>query len=615
MTRRIILIVVGALIVLALMFVLWFWLFGKQAEVQENLGGFGAGEDRPPGTGVDPGDGGTQTLIGGTADTQGGNVQTPLYVSPAYIPPTTGPEDFEPDDTDFDVPGVSWLDGSGGGGVAFDPTPINQINNVNIEGTAYFTGTPGGGGSGGVGLGGSLLGVAGGCVAQYLTVKAGATLTTLANRGVNWLVSIFTGGVVGREEVYDADTDANLQGQALIDCMVRSLAKIAIQQITAQTVNWINSGFNGEPAFVQDFGKFFTDVADRAAGDVIQGSDLSFLCSPFQLQVRIAIAQSYARRSSSAAAQSCTLTDVVGNVENFMSGTFSEGGWPGLISFTTVPTNNPFGAYASAQVVLNNRIAGDIELADRKISLGGFLAQEECTGPLDLRTGKNGPPCKIISHGSTIEAALDSVIEADLRGLELASSIDQILSALLNSLVTNIFQKGLANVSGRDVGGLSAEDAQASTEAGVLLQALQAAVQRAQQYASVQQGSIQDIQNAQQNLTNLQNCWAGKNSSNAAAAEAQIQTLEARVPGYNSNITRANTAIARVAQIQTQALSAADVTGVRAAATALTQAEGLGTLITGADVTLAQQNRTTLQSEMAAINQQTSLGLNQCYAS
>src|SRR3989344_4857324 len=96
MTRRIILILVGALLILALMFALWFWLFGKKADVEENLGGFGTADDR--------GGGG------------GDNIQTPLYVTPTYVPPDSGapssPGDFDD--------GVDWLDGSdgasGGGG-------------------------------------------------------------------------------------------------------------------------------------------------------------------------------------------------------------------------------------------------------------------------------------------------------------------------------------------------------------------------------------------------------------------------------------------------------------------------------------------------------------------
>ena len=76
------------------MFLLWFWLFGKQGEVEENLGEFGtAGERGAQGTGSGT-NGSTQTIIGGTTDTipSGGgsgstNIQTPLYVTPTFDAP------------------------------------------------------------------------------------------------------------------------------------------------------------------------------------------------------------------------------------------------------------------------------------------------------------------------------------------------------------------------------------------------------------------------------------------------------------------------------------------------------------------------------------------------
>jgi len=179
MTRRIILILVGAFVVLALMFALWFWLFGKQTTVEEQLGGFGAADNRGAGVGTGAGTGGnTQTLIGGTTDTNGAggtsNIQTPLYVSPPYTPPDISSGSGYSGGGSYTPPDVDWLDGStsGGEGVGFNPTPINAVNNIDIEGTAYFTGSVSAGSPGGVGLGGALLGVAGGCVAQYLTQKA-----------------------------------------------------------------------------------------------------------------------------------------------------------------------------------------------------------------------------------------------------------------------------------------------------------------------------------------------------------------------------------------------------------------------------------------------------------
>src|SRR3989344_1283862 len=117
----------------------------------------------------------------------------------------------------------------------------------------------------------------------------------------------------------------------ILSCLARAVARAMLQQITISTVNWINSGFSGSPSFISNYQQFFTNVADQAAGSFIQGSDLAFLCSPFRLQVRIAVAQAYLRY-----APSCTLTDVTSNIQGFMND-FTQGGWPAYLSFTTAP--------------------------------------------------------------------------------------------------------------------------------------------------------------------------------------------------------------------------------------------------------------------------------------
>src|SRR6185369_9942155 len=104
---------------------------------------------------------------------------------------------------------------------------------------------------------------------------------------------------------------------------------------------------NGQPSFVQNFNQYFANVADQAAGEFIKGSSLSFLCSPFAPQIKIAIAQRYANRNHAA---TCSLTKVTNNINGFLRGAWGAGGWGGLLQLTTVPTNNPYGALAYAQV-------------------------------------------------------------------------------------------------------------------------------------------------------------------------------------------------------------------------------------------------------------------------
>ena len=132
-----------------------------------------------------------------------------------------------------------------------------------------------------------------------------------------------------------------------LDMAARIAAQIAIQRIVASTVEWANTGFEGNPAYVTDPKQYFSDLSDGIAGEFILGSDLSFLCSPFQTQIRLALRQSYVRPNPF----QCTLTQVVGNIENFY-GDFSQGGWDAWFSMTQNPTNNPYGAYLEAKIEL-----------------------------------------------------------------------------------------------------------------------------------------------------------------------------------------------------------------------------------------------------------------------
>jgi len=641
------------------MFLLWFWFFSGK-ENPETSGTFGTGQDATGGdAGV--GDNNFQYPLGGTPnDTTGGstgdsNVQTSvLGVAPA-------PESLRPSSPSgpsapssgvaytgdyIYVPGVVWLDGSyvtppspaapaspsapspaapaspttpignigsgstgGGAGVLFDPTDINDVTDATIRGRAYFnfdekvTEDEFNAAFG-------IAGLAAACAAEFLTERAVVLAGTKALAAAQGILSTipFIGGA-SPENVYDAASDANQITDNLFDCVVRALARAAIQTITAQTVSWINSGFEGKPAFVQNFNKFFTQVADQAAGEFIQGSALSFLCSPFQLDVRVAIAMSYAQRNV-AQAQTCTLSSVVDNVEGFIDGNFNEGGWPGLISFTTEPSNNPFGAYMTAQARLNNQILFDTANAERKISVGGFLSKEECDPP-------GSDNCKIVTPGSTIESALEATLKTNLDSLQFADSIDDIISALTNQLITKTLYEGLGNLKGevQGVDGRTPEEKDATRAAKDLLKELRAAVRYSEQYGAVQQGSIRDIQAVQDALTDLQNCYISHNNASLANQTAtRIATLERRVTTYNERILSANKSIVRIQTLQSEALAATTKKKVAEVADKLETRTERDRIYSQADVTTAQQDRSALQREMDAEERAVLAELAQCNA-
>lgn len=219
----------------------------------------------------------------------------------------------------------------------------------------------------------------------------------------------------------------------VLDDIAFTIAKLALQQITKSIIQWINSGFKGSPAFITDLGAFLQNSADKIAGEVIYGSDLKALCSPFALNIRISLQLKYAAKDTPVR---CTLSGVVNNVENFLGGNFASGGLPGWFEMTVNPNNNFFGASASAESFLFGRLQAKKEIDLNKLIWGsGFLSKEICEGTDD---GKER--CRIVTPGETISEALNFTLSTGERTLIEADEINEVISALFAQLAQQALQ-------------------------------------------------------------------------------------------------------------------------------------------------------------------------------
>jgi hypothetical protein len=502
------------------------------------------------------------------------------------------------------------------------PRTANELNQGSVSGNPTILPGSGVGDDGDKALGVALLGA--GIGAALCT--AGFTPGVLSGAGfsaVNRVTAVPVSNIALETGAVDTAVRENF-----LNCIARTIARAAIQQITASVVNWINSGFNGKPSFVTNYKQFFTNVADQAAGEFIRGSGLSFLCSPFQAQIRIAVAQSYARRN----AQSCTLSSVVRNLTSFTNGgQFSQGGWRGLLSLTNTPTNNPFGAYTYGQNALATVQVNALNQKQQDYTLGrGFLSSEKevCNGPI-VNGKRTGCVKSVTTPGSTIAESLNKTLGVSQDSLNLAKSFDEIINALISQLMVRTLQGGLSSLSGTQgyaANFLTPAQQQAQAEAQAMLTDMQGRVNLAQQYGSVWQGAIADIQNTQQQLQSLLNCWETASSSvsdpqkrataqaNAVNVAAARDFYTSQIDAYNLKITKTNESIALLQELQTQAIgitSAGDVAAVKAA---YNQALASGNIISQTDVTNAQQDRATLQTALASRNNQTASEMQQCYA-
>ncbi|MFA6536406.1 MAG: hypothetical protein WC250_00565 [Candidatus Paceibacterota bacterium] len=297
-------------------------------------------------------------------------------------------------------------------------------------------------------------------------------------------------------------TNAEKVRTYVLNNIAYTVAKGIARQLTTSIVNWINSGFNGSPAFVTNPTQFLINTADRIAGDLIEGSELGFLCDPFRLDIRLALGLKYRPFYDKV---TCSFTGVVNNVRNsvsgFTDGNFRNGGWGSWLTLTNQPQNNVFGAYLESQNELEIRIAGQRILESKKLDWGGgFLSWEtNCRDvPLPGDSGFVGPTlpgttanavgsgfvgpvnsgagqvrrqqtCDIATPGSVINDQLKKALGSGIDQLNLADDFNEIVNALVVQMVTQVAGGGSnrPNTVG-NTGGLKGAS-QASTGGGAPL--------------------------------------------------------------------------------------------------------------------------------------------------
>ena len=216
-----------------------------------------------------------------------------------------------------------------------------------------------------------------------------------------------------------------------LDGIAFGIAKTLLKGVTNSLLNWINSGFQGSPAFVTDLDGFLLDVADQAAGEFIYGTELGVLCSPFALDIRLALDIEY--QQSQFYEPVCTISGIVDNIENFSAGTFSAGGWPGWFELTQNPNNNPTGAYLAASAELSARLINAEGRSLEILSANDFFLNIEVCDEVHSSTGKK-TECQTSTPGHVISTQLNEALGLGQDALIEADEINEIIGALFAQL-------------------------------------------------------------------------------------------------------------------------------------------------------------------------------------
>jgi len=221
-----------------------------------------------------------------------------------------------------------------------------------------------------------------------------------------------------------------------------------VHMMVQQIIGWVQGG--GKPQFITNWKGFLASASNEAAGLAIQELAPG-LCRSFSPLIRVRLESVYL---SGRRPVSCTLDQVVGNIQNFYRD-FSSGGWVAY-GATVSPDGNYFGSlFETAQIVdAQARAAKEAALAEGQ-SGKGFESNKTCvkshTEPDPNNVTLDITVCdqyEITTPGSAAAGALDTAIGAPLHRIVNAQDIAALVNALVNSALTRLVQTGTKGISG-----------------------------------------------------------------------------------------------------------------------------------------------------------------------
>lgn len=423
-----------------------------------------------------------------------------------------------------------------------------------------------------------------------------------------------------------------------LDTIALIIAKSAASAITQSIVTWINSGFEGNPAFVTDLEGFMLNVADEAAAEYISylGDETqALLCTPFTPDIQIALTIDYAKTSSKHSAPRCSLDEVFANVErleNFIDGSFDEGGLDGFFNVAVNQQNNPYGSYLHAKSEMAIRLSDQLSVEANVIDWGaGFLSKKDCQPKqsgniVDLANRFPGRDlveegdqwCAIVTPGKTIENELANVLGSGIRQLELADELGEIVTALMAQLAQQVITgaRGLLGTnqanssSGRsyfDEARLQQTTRTQGTLTSGINSTISSSISTEEDYRDLHQSTLTVAGEANSLLQNLEACLQAHSPSNPLLANTFAfvtgarQTINAAMTSATSEISAANTSLAILHDFEDQMVGTTATAELEAIFDDLTLHLNSGITHREADLSRAEPRQEAAQAELEEI--------------
>ncbi len=316
-------------------------------------------------------------------------------------------------------------------------------------------------------------------------------------------LSSLTGSLLGQANGEVPVTDASTHSkESCLDAIAYTAAKIVLAKITESTLNWINTGFAGSPTFVQNPGTFFQSIADEQVSTFTAQIAFDPNNFPFgRITAQNIIGSIQKQLDYNAKVSSGNLLNYDNNpnipyaqrFDNFTNDFLYGGGWDGYLAVTQITQANPFDSYIQSV----NQIGPVVNAAKQQANpitqvtaelqqSGGFLTLKKCTKPSGYEPpsadtsftleqaqaqSQNDPSdpdtidallwlsVHVCEHwetqtpGTAIAQQMNISLGQSQRQLELADELNESISAVFDALIKQLFNKGVASLSGETSGG------------------------------------------------------------------------------------------------------------------------------------------------------------------
>lgn len=293
-------------------------------------------------------------------------------------------------------------------------------------------------------------------VGSFLVNTASDLLSSASKKSVQsaFKAAYQASGVSSEVSVSDKKTQEKIDSMnrttQCLDGIAYAVAKNTLAQVTNKTLNWVNTGLNGNPLYVQNVGSYLQNIKNQQVANFLQtipGTDPIF-GNALESVIRQSVTGkvdgylNVAQNTPQAKAYNSFIND------------FTSGGWDSLLN----PSYNSVGALFNATDQLSYKINSQQTDAQNEIQRNnGFLDMKRCvqysntdatSDPATaIRLGlSTQPTCTqwvTDTPGSIIANQVATITTSPTRQLEYADRINEVLGGFFDNFVNNLLSKGL----------------------------------------------------------------------------------------------------------------------------------------------------------------------------